>query len=140
MIALIALFLLIGIVKKNAIMMVDFALAAQREQGLAPRDAIHQAALLRFRPILMTTLAAMLGAVPLALGAGDGAELRKPLGIAIVGGLLVSQVLTLYTTPVVYLYLDRLRLWQRAAPGRGGPASACSGRAHDRRAPRAPQA
>ena len=110
-IALIALFLLIGIVKKNAIMMVDFALAAERNRGLAPREAIHQAALLRFRPILMTTLAAMLGAVPLALGAGDGAELRKPLGIAIVGGLLVSQVLTLYTTPVVYLYLDRLRLW-----------------------------
>jgi multidrug efflux pump len=113
-IALIALFLLIGIVKKNAIMMVDFALAAQREEGLAPRDAIHKAALLRFRPILMTTLAAMLGAVPLALGAGDGAELRRPLGIAIVGGLLVSQVLTLYTTPVVYLYLDRLRLWNAA--------------------------
>ena len=111
LIALIALFLLIGIVKKNAIMMVDFALAAERDHALAPRDAIHQAALLRFRPILMTTLAAMLGAVPLALGAGDGAELRKPLGIAIVGGLLVSQILTLYTTPVVYLYLDRLRLW-----------------------------
>ena len=110
-IALIALFLLIGIVKKNAIMMVDFALAAQREHGLAPRDAIHRAALLRFRPILMTTLAAMLGAVPLMLGVGDGAELRQPLGIAIVGGLMVSQVLTLYTTPVVYLYLDRLRSW-----------------------------
>jgi multidrug efflux pump len=118
LIALIALFLLIGIVKKNAIMMVDFALAAQREQDLAPRDAIHQAALLRFRPILMTTLAAMLGAVPLMLGAGDGAELRQPLGIAIVGGLMVSQVLTLYTTPVVYLYLDRLRLWQAARPSR----------------------
>ncbi|HZH08552.1 MAG TPA: efflux RND transporter permease subunit, partial [Lautropia sp.] len=117
-IALISLFLLIGIVKKNAIMMVDFALAAQREQGLTPREAIHRAALLRFRPILMTTLAAMLGAVPLALGAGDGAELRKPLGIAIVGGLLVSQVLTLYTTPVVYLYLDRLRLWQAGRQAR----------------------
>ena len=111
LIALIALFLLIGIVKKNAIMMVDFALAAQRQQGLSPREAIHRAALMRFRPILMTTLAAMLGAVPLMLGAGDGAELRQPLGIAIVGGLAVSQVLTLYTTPVVYLYLDRLRLW-----------------------------
>ena len=111
-IALIALFLLIGIVKKNAIMMIDFALAAQRSQGLSPRDAIHRAALLRFRPILMTTLAAMLGAVPLAIGTGDGAELRRPLGIAIVGGLLVSQILTLYTTPVVYLYLDRLRLWR----------------------------
>jgi multidrug efflux pump len=112
LIALIAVFLLIGIVKKNAIMMVDFALHAQRERGLSPREAIHGAALLRLRPILMTTLAAMLGAVPLAIGAGDGAELRTPLGIAIVGGLLVSQVLTLYTTPVVYLYLDRLRLWR----------------------------
>ncbi|MEO6270898.1 MAG: efflux RND transporter permease subunit, partial [Lautropia sp.] len=116
LIALIALFLLIGIVKKNAIMMVDFALAAERQQGLPPREAIHQAAMLRLRPILMTTMAAMLGAVPLMLGAGDGAELRNPLGIAIVGGLLVSQVLTLYTTPVVYLYLDRLRLWHA---GRG---------------------
>jgi multidrug efflux pump len=111
LIALIALFLLIGIVKKNAIMMVDFALAAQRKEGLAPREAIHRAALMRFRPILMTTLAAMLGAVPLMLGAGDGAELRQPLGIAIVGGLAMSQVLTLFTTPVVYLYLDRLRQW-----------------------------
>jgi multidrug efflux pump len=138
-IALIALFLLIGIVKKNAIMMVDFALAAQRDQGLEPRDAIHQAALLRFRPILMTTLAAMLGAVPLALGAGDGAELRKPLGIAIVGGLMMSQVLTLYTTPVVYLYLDRLRLWnarRRAAQIQEDVQR----RAIDHRAPRAPQA
>ena len=130
LIALIALFLLIGIVKKNAIMMVDFALAAERQQGLSPREAIHQAAMLRLRPILMTTMAAMLGAVPLMLGAGDGAELRNPLGIAIVGGLLVSQVLTLYTTPVVYLYLDRLRLWhagrrqrrlqRRAAAADGG--------------------
>ncbi|MGE3927611.1 MAG: efflux RND transporter permease subunit [Lautropia sp.] len=135
LIALIAVFLLIGIVKKNAIMMVDFALAAQRERGLAPRDAIHGAALLRLRPILMTTLAAMLGAVPLAIGAGDGAELRTPLGIAIVGGLLVSQLLTLYTTPVVYLYLDRLRLWrerrQAAAIARRAAAAA--------RAPRTPR-
>ena len=110
-IALIAVFLLIGIVKKNAIMMVDFALDAERRHGLGPREAITQACLLRFRPILMTTMAAMLGALPLALGAGDGAELRTPLGIAIVGGLMLSQLLTLYTTPVVYLYLDRLRHW-----------------------------
>ncbi len=110
-IAFIGVILLIGIVKKNAIMMIDFALAAERERGLNSRDAIFEACLLRFRPIMMTTMAAMLGALPLALGAGDGAEMRRPLGIAIVGGLLVSQVLTLYTTPVVYLYLDRFRLW-----------------------------
>ena len=110
-IALIALFLLIGIVKKNAIMMVDFALAAERREGKRPEEAIFEACRLRFRPIMMTTLAAMLGALPLALGAGDGAELRTPLGIAIVGGLMLSQLLTLYTTPVVYLYLDRFRLW-----------------------------
>jgi len=110
-IALIAVFLLIGIVKKNAIMMVDFALDAERTHGLGPREAITKACLLRFRPILMTTMAALLGALPLAVGRGDGAELRTPLGIAIVGGLILSQVLTLYTTPVVYLYLDRLRHW-----------------------------
>jgi multidrug efflux pump len=108
-IGLIGVILLIGIVKKNAIMMVDVALAAERERGLAPREAIRYACLLRFRPILMTTVAALLGALPLALGSGDGAELRQPLGIAVVGGLLVSQVLTLYTTPVVYLVLDRVR-------------------------------
>jgi multidrug efflux pump len=100
--------LLIGIVQKNAIMMIDFALEAQREGGKAPQDAIYQACLLRFRPILMTTFAALFGGLPLALGTGTGSELRHPLGVTIVGGLLVSQVLTLYTTPVVYLYFDRL--------------------------------
>jgi multidrug efflux pump len=110
-IALIGIILLIGIVKKNAIMMIDFALEAERREGRAPQEAIHQACLLRFRPIMMTTLAAMLGALPLALGTGVGSELRRPLGIAIVGGLIVSQLLTLYTTPVVYLYLDRLQRW-----------------------------
>ncbi len=116
--ALIGIILLIGIVKKNAIMMIDFALAAEREHGLSSRAAIYQAALSRFRPIMMTTLAAMLGALPLAVGFGEGAELRRPLGISIVGGLLVSQMLTLYTTPVVYLYLDRLRLWALHRRGR----------------------
>jgi multidrug efflux pump len=110
-IALIGIILLIGIVKKNAIMMIDFALEAERQEGRSSQEAIYQACLLRFRPILMTTLAALLGALPLALGTGVGAELRRPLGIAIVGGLLVSQLLTLYTTPVVYLSLDRVRLW-----------------------------
>jgi multidrug efflux pump len=110
-IALIGVILLIGIVKKNAIMMIDFALEAERGEGKSPREAIHQACLLRFRPIMMTTMAALLGAVPLAVGTGVGSELRRPLGIAIVGGLLVSQMLTLYTTPVVYLYMDRLQLW-----------------------------
>ncbi len=110
-IALIGVILLIGIVKKNAIMMIDFALDAERRHGLGPEQAIFQACLLRFRPIMMTTMAALLGAVPLAIGFGEGAELRRPLGVAIVGGLIMSQLLTLYTTPVVYVYLDRFRLW-----------------------------
>jgi hydrophobe/amphiphile efflux-1 (HAE1) family protein len=119
-IALIGIILLIGIVKKNGILMVDFALDAERTQGKRPEDAIYQACLLRFRPIMMTTMAALLGAVPLALGTGVGSELRRPLGIAIVGGLIFSQMLTLYTTPVVYLYLDRLRLWGAKRRGSGG--------------------
>ena len=114
-IAMIGIILLIGIVKKNAIMMVDFALAAERHEGKSPRDAIFEACLLRFRPILMTTMAAMFGALPLALGSGTGSEMRRPLGIAIIGGLTVSQVLTLYTTPVVYLYFDRLQHWRERA-------------------------
>ncbi len=110
--------LLIGIVKKNAIMMIDFALEVERHGNKNSRDAIFEACLLRFRPIMMTTMAALLGALPLALGTGDGAELRRPLGISIVGGLILSQLLTLYTTPVVYLYLDRFGLWLRSRRGR----------------------
>ncbi len=111
LIAMIGVILLIGIVKKNAIMMIDFAIQAERQEGLSPRDAIYKACLLRFRPIMMTSFAAILGALPLAFGYGTGSELRQPLGISIVGGLLLSQILTLYTTPVVYLYLDGFRLW-----------------------------
>ncbi len=113
-IALIGVILLIGIVKKNAIMMIDFAIEAEREAGISTREAIHRACLLRFRPIMMTTMAALLGGLPLALGTGAGAELRRPLGITIVGGLVLSQLLTLFTTPVVYLALDRFTRRRRA--------------------------
>jgi multidrug efflux pump len=120
-IALIGIILLIGIVKKNGIMMIDFALDAERHQGMAPEEAIYQACLLRFRPIMMTTMAALLGGLPLALGTGEGAELRRPLGITMVGGLIFSQALTLYTTPVIYLWFDRLarRFGPAQAPGKG---------------------
>jgi multidrug efflux pump len=118
-IGIIGIILLIGIVKKNAIMMIDFALVAERQQGMSPRDAIYHASLLRFRPILMTTMAALLSALPLMLGTGTGSELRHPLGITIVGGLILSQLLTLFTTPVIYLYFDRLE--RRLAGWRGAP-------------------
>jgi len=113
MIALIGIILLIGIVKKNAILMIDFAVQVEREEDLSPVDAIYKACLLRFRPILMTTMAALFGALPLALGAGVGSELRRPLGVTIIGGLIVSQMLTLFTTPIVYIYMDRLQSWLR---------------------------
>jgi HAE1 family hydrophobic/amphiphilic exporter-1 len=129
-IALIGIILLIGIVKKNGIMMIDFALTAERERGMTPHDAIYQACLLRFRPIMMTTMCALLSGLPLMLGHGSGSELRRPLGFAMVGGLILSQVLTLFTTPVVYLYLDRAHYWfedrkaarkTRRAAAAGGP-------------------
>ena len=119
--ALIGVILLIGIVKKNAIMMIDFALEAERSRGLSSVDAIYEACLLRFRPIMMTTMAALLGALPLAIGFGEGGELRQPVGIAIVGGLILSQVLTLYSTPVIYLYMDRFRLWGQRLRGGDAP-------------------
>ncbi len=112
-IALIGVILLIGIVKKNAIMMVDFAQETEKTEGLSPEEAIFRACILRFRPIMMTTFAALLGAIPLALSSGEGSEMHRPLGITIVGGLLVSQLLTLYTTPVIYLYMDEFRLWSQ---------------------------
>ena len=123
-ISIIGIILLIGIVKKNAIMMIDFALDAERDEGKPPREAIHQACLLRFRPILMTTMAALLGALPLMLGNGTGSELRRPLGVAIVGGLIVSQMLTLFTTPVIYLMFDRLAWRLRGDKPDGSPAPA----------------
>jgi multidrug efflux pump subunit AcrB len=128
-IALVGIILLIGIVKKNGIMMVDFAIQAERD-GMTPEQAIRQACLLRFRPIMMTTMAALLGAVPLALGHGTGSELRQPLGYTMIGGLLVSQALTLFTTPVVYLYLDRINHWlgrHRIGNARKAPASVPAG-------------
>ena len=117
-IGMIGVILLIGIVKKNAIMMIDFAIDAKRSHNLSADDAIYQACLLRFRPIMMTTSAAILGAVPLAVSFGNGGEIRRPLGISIVGGLIISQLLTLYTTPVLYLYLDRLGQWTQDLRGR----------------------
>jgi len=128
LVALIGVILLIGIVKKNAIIMIDVAITTERSQGVDARTAIYQACLVRFRPIMMTTFAALFGALPLAVTTGNGAEFRQPLGIAIVGGLALSQILTLYTTPVVYIYLDRFRLWlKKFAPARrprplAGPA------------------
>src|SRR5207245_11020769 len=127
---IVGLILLIGIVKKNGIMLVDFAQQVEHSHGLTAEESIYQACILRFRPILMTTMAALLGGVPMMVGTGVGSEIRQPLGYAIVGGLALSQVLTLYTTPVVYIYLDRLQSWlygkkkKHAAPGEAQPAPA----------------
>ncbi len=123
-IALIGIILLIGIVKKNAILMIDFAIEVERREHKTPEESIFQACLLRFRPITMTTMAALLGNLPLALGLGTGSELRQPLGIAIVGGLVFSQMLTLFTTPVIYLYFDRLSIWWARRRGRGAVRAA----------------
>jgi multidrug efflux pump len=122
-IAMLGIILLIGIVKKNGIMLVDFALEVERNEGLRPEESITKACLLRFRPITMTTMAALLAAIPLALGNGVGAQLRQPLGYTIVGGLAVSQILTLFTTPIVYLYLDRLGTWLRRLRGGHSPVA-----------------
>ena len=122
LIALIGIILLIGIVKKNGIMMVDFAIVAERDEGLSAAAAVRKAALLRFRPIMMTTMAAMLGGLPLMLGTGTGSEIRQPLGYAMVGGLIVSQALTLFTTPVIYIYLDRLSDWLTGSKHGSEPA------------------
>ena len=121
---IIGIILLIGIVKKNGIMLVDFALEAERHRGLSPEESIHEACRMRFRPILMTTMCALLGGLPLMLGSGTGSELRGPLGYAMVGGLVVSQVLTLFTTPVIYLYMERLARWLERVRGHGGSAMA----------------
>jgi multidrug efflux pump subunit AcrB len=127
MIALIGIILLIGIVKKNAILMIDFAVQLEREEKIPPLEAIYRACILRFRPILMTTMAALFGALPLALGQGVGSELRRPLGITIIGGLIVSQMLTLFTTPIVYIYMDRLQTWLQGARRQGhAPAPAAA--------------
>jgi multidrug efflux pump subunit AcrB len=130
-IAIVGMILLIGIVKKNAIMMIDFALQAQRLEGKSAREAVHEACLLRFRPIMMTTFAALFGSMPIAFGQGAGSELRRPLGIAIVGGLIVSQWLTLYTTPVIYLYMERLAQWRGGGARRSRLAEALDASAPD---------
>jgi multidrug efflux pump subunit AcrB len=129
-IGMIGIILLIGLVKKNAIMMIDVALEVERTQGKPPAEAIYDACILRFRPIMMTTMAALLGGLPLALGQGTGSELHRPLGITIVGGLIVSQALTLFTTPVVYVYLDRFRLWLRGSADRALPETGTPSPAH----------